>query len=200
MLGCETRQTVKTFSLQVLACVTLACSLAAAETTDHWTSLFTGHDLAGWTPVNGGLYTATNGVLHVEQGKGWLRTDREYTNFVFEAEWRALDTNYNSGFLIRAGLPGTPYPTNSWQVNLKQNAVGELLRGPGKVLPAETPNQPVGEWLKFRLRVEGKSLALFVHERQAWKLDGVDVDHGYLGVQAEGKTFEFRNLRIRELP
>jgi len=50
------------------------------------------------------------------------------------------------------------------------------------------------------MEADGKSLTLFVKDRQAWKLDGLDVDHGYLGVQAEGKTFEFRNLRIRELP
>jgi len=74
------------------------------------------------------------------------------------------------------------------------------LRGPSRVLPPQTPNQPVGEWLKFRMKVDGKSLTLFVEDKQAWEFDGLDVDHGYLGIQAEGKAFEFRNLRVLELP
>ena len=193
---------MKIFILQVLACMALAWSLTAAETmdTNQWQSLFNGRDLSGWVKVNDGVYFATNGVIHLEQGKGWLRTEKPYTNFVFEAEWRGLVTNYNSGFFVRANLEGAPFPTNVWQVNLKQSAVGELLQGARKVQASVTPPAPAGEWGKFRLEARGKTLTLFVNGARAWEFDELEPAWGYLGLQAEGRAFDFRNLRVRELP
>ena len=77
-------------------------------------------------------------MLHLEGGKGWLRTEKEYTNFILEGEWRGLATNYNSGFFLRAPLDGKPWATNVWQVNLKQSAIGELLGGSKKVVHSVT--------------------------------------------------------------
>ena len=88
---------------------------------DKWKSLFNGKDLTGWVVMNEAAFTVTNGGIQLQKGSGWLRTEREYTNFILEAEWRALETNYNSGFLIRAGLEGKPFPRDVWQVNLKES-------------------------------------------------------------------------------
>jgi len=180
----------------------MAWSLSAAETmdTNQWQSLFNGRDLKGWVKMNDGVYVATNGVLHLEKGKGWLSTRKQYTNFIFEAEWRGLETNYNSGFFVRAALDGAPFPTNVWQVNLKQSAVGELLQGNRKVVMSVTPPQPVGEWVKFRLEARDKLLTLFVNGAMAWQFGGLEPAQGYLGLQAEGRAFDFRNLRVQELP
>jgi hypothetical protein len=40
---------------------------------------------------------------------------------------------------------------------------------------------------------------LDVNGERAWEYDGLDTARGYLGIQAENKVFEFRNLRIKEL-
>ncbi len=94
-----------------------------------WQSLFNGNNLSGWVPMNDAVFFATNGCIHLAKSSGWLRTERQFTNFVFEAEWRALHSNYNSGFFLRAGLTGKPFPTEVWQVNLKESALGSLLKG-----------------------------------------------------------------------
>jgi hypothetical protein len=164
-----------------------------------WESLFNGKDLSGWVVVNNGAFTVTNGLLHIEKSTGWLRTEKEYTDFILEAEWRALETNYNSGFFIRAGLEGKPFPTNAWQVNLKESALGSLLRGSPTVLPSKTPKFAVNEWVKFRMEVRGKKLTFDVNGERVWEFNELDAARGYIGIQAEGKALDFRNLRVQEL-
>src|SRR5262245_49495200 len=95
----------------------LVRTASAQPPTNGPVSLFNGRDLSGWVPMNNAAFTVTNGCIHMPKTSGWLRSEQIYTNFVFEAEWRALETNYNSGFFLRAGLEGKPFPTEVWQVN-----------------------------------------------------------------------------------
>jgi len=165
-----------------------------------WTSLFNGRDLAGWVVEQGAVCLATNGNLRVVGGDGWLRSTGQYTDFVFEAEWRALQPQYNSGFFIRAGTVGKPWPDGVWQVDLASSSLGALVKGSTTMVPAETPRMPLNKWVKFRIEVRGAKVSLDVDGERAWEFDKLDAARGYLGIQAEGKTFEFRNLRVMELP
>lgn len=162
--------------------------------------VFNGTNLAGWTPMSGGAFYVTNGVIRAEGGKGWLRTEQAFTNFVLEVEWRGLETNYNSGIFVRAPLDGNPWATNVWQVNLKQSAIGELLEGSIKVVPVNAPKLPAGEWIKFRIEARGSELTLDVNGQRAWKFSECTPASGFIGLQAEGKTFEFRNLSVQTRP
>lgn len=164
-----------------------------------WQSLFNGTNLTGWVIVNDGNFTATNRVLHLEKSMGWLRTEKQYADFILEAEWRALETNYNSGFFVRSGLEGKPFPDNAWQVNLKESSLGSLLKGRDTIVPSRTPKFPVNEWVTFRMEVRGKKLTLDVNGVRVWEFAELDADCGCLGIQAEGKSLDFRNLRVREL-
>jgi hypothetical protein len=165
-----------------------------------WQSLFDGKELTGWTPVHDVTFVVTNGNLQLVKGMGWLRTEKQFTNFILEVEWRALVPDYDSGFFIRAGLDGDPWPKGAWQVNLKDNSLGGLVKGTKTVVPAETPRMPVGKWVRFRLEVRGKKISLDVDGERAWEFSDLDADRGYIGIQAENKAFEFRNLRLQELP
>ena len=165
----------------------------------HWVPLFNGKDLGGWVKMNGGLFTATNGIIHLEGGNGWLRTEREFGDFILDAEWRGVATNYNSGFFIRAPLAGRPWAANIWQVNTKQGAIGELLQGSAKIVKSVTPPMPAGEWVKFRIEARGTNLSLDVNGKRAWEFHELKPARGYIGLQAEGRSFDFRNLRIREI-
>ena len=172
----------------------------ADETTGskNWVSIFNGRDLGGWVKMNSGTFTATNGILHLEGGNGWLRTEKEFGDFVLEVEWRGLETNYNSGFFLRAPLNGKPWATNIWQVNTKQGAIGELLQGPAKTVRSVTPPMSAGEWVKFRIEARGTNLTLDVNGKRTWEFHEFEPARGYIGLQAEGKSFDFRNLRVLE--
>jgi len=178
----------------------IGLGLLVVQTVVGGEPLFNGRDLAGWTPVNGGDFTVTNGVLHAEGGKGWLRYERWLTNFVLEVEWRGLEPNYNSGVFIRAPLEGNPWATNVWQINLKQSAIGELLEGSKKQVEVTTPRVPVGEWVKLRVEARDRILSLQINGETAWQYRDFAPISGYVGLQAEGKRCEFRALSLEQLP
>lgn len=197
---------MKPMALSIIPALLLAgtafsqSSSSAGKTAEaRWESLFNGKDLTGWTPVNEASFVVTNGNLRLVSGMGWLRTERQYTNFVLEADWRALVPQYDSGFFVRAGLEGKPWPNDVWQVNLNRGALGSLVRGYKTVVPAETPPMPLNKWVKFRMEVRGRKITLDVDGERAWEFDKLDADAGYIGIQAENKAFDFRNIRVQEL-
>ena len=191
---------MKKLIILLLTSLPLLSWAADTEPPREWLVIFNGRDLSGWQSMNEAHFQATNGMIHLSRGMGWLRTEREYTNFIFEAEWRAVHTNYNSGFFLRAGLTGKPFPTDVWQVNLKDVALGSLLIGSKTVVPAVTPKLPINEWCTFRMEARGHKLTLDINGQRAWEYNEFNPEHGFLGLQAEGHAFDFRNLRVQELP
>jgi len=173
---------------------------SGAETKEGpWESLFNGKDLSGWVPVHDVTFEVREGNLRLVKGLGWLRTEKEYGDFVLEFEWRALEPQYDSGIFFRAGSEGKPWPKDGWQLNLRYDALGGLVKGYAPVVPSETPKLPLNQWVKFRFEVRGKKAALDVNGERAWETDRIDAVRGYLGIQAENKTFDFRNLRLQNL-
>ena len=185
----------------LLACLafTQPCVAADAAKNGHWESLFSGRDLSGWVPLYEVTFAVTNANLRLVTGTGWLRTEKQYGDFVLEAEWRALVPEYDSGFFIRAGLEGKPWPKDGWQVNLNRSALGGLVKGYKTIVPAETPPMPLNKWVKFRMEACGRKLTLDVDGERAWEFNELDADRGHIGIQAEGKAFDFRNVRLQEL-
>jgi len=177
----------------------VAQNAAAAEVTDSgkWELLFNGKDLTGWQKVHDVTFVATNGNLRLVTGMGWLRSEKTFTNFVLELEWRALETNYDSGVFLRAGLEGKPWPKDGWQVNLLRGALCGLVKGYKTIVPAETPPMPLNQWVKLRIEVIGKKVTCHVDGERAWEYEGIDAEYGCVGIQAENKSFDFRNLRIQ---
>ncbi len=197
-VGRKMRTTVKARTLLYPLLCWLWISASAAENSG-WESLFNGKDLTGWKPVHDVTFVVTNGNLRLVSGMGWLRTENQYQDFVFEAEWRALDPGYDSGFFIRAGLEGKPWPTDGWQVNLARAALGGLVKGYKTIVPAETPPMPLNKWVKFKIEVRGKKITLDVDGERAWEFNDLDATAGYIGIQAENKSFDFRNLRVQPI-
>ena len=193
---------IETVPCRSAGCLALTqlCVAADAPKDGGWESLFNGKDLSGWVPVHDVTFVVTNGNLRLVNGMGWLRTEKQYADFVLEAEWRALVPEYDSGFFIRAGLDGKPWPKDGWQVNLARSALGGLVKGYKTVVPAETPPMPLNKWVKFRLEVRGRKITLDVDGERAWEFKELDAERGYIGIQAEDKAFDFRNIRIQELP
>jgi hypothetical protein len=75
-----------------------------------------------------------------------------------------------------------------------------LVRGYKVTVPAPGERVAVGEWAKMRLEVRGKKVTLDLNGERAWEYDHLDRERGYIGIQAENKSFDFRNLRVQPLP
>jgi hypothetical protein len=110
------------------------------------------------------------------------------------------EERYDSGIFFRVGLEGKPWPKDGWQVNLRHDAMGGLVRGYTGIEPAPTARIPVNRWIRIRLEVRGARAVLTIDDEEGWVYEKLDRDRGYLGIQAEDRAFDFRNLRIQELP
>ena len=72
-----------------------------------------------------------------------------------------------------------------------------------KKLDKKTPGRPdlikAGKWNHYLLRAQGKTLTLTINGKEAWSTEDPSPREGYIGIQAEGYRFAFRNIRIKEL-
>jgi len=65
--------------------------------------LFNGSDLDGWVIENNAAFSARDGLLVLNKGAGWLRSEQEFGDFVFELDFRFLEEEANSGIFVRTG-------------------------------------------------------------------------------------------------
>jgi hypothetical protein len=83
-----------------------AARAAAVLQQATWTDLFNGQDLSGWTGDTQG-YAAENGILVCRKGGKNLYSEKPYSDFAFEFEFR-LEESGNNGIGIRVPLNGHP--------------------------------------------------------------------------------------------
>jgi hypothetical protein len=173
---------------------------------DGYTSLFNGHDLSGWeygpvpvtkqpiiekldgkTVSKDQVFEAKDGLI-VASGKKTmaLYTAQEFNkNFAFKAEFRpdSAKPKNNSGIFIRGP-------------QLQLDAVTEGgLTGVFKKLQNFKP----GDWNEIDISVEGTVATCKCNGELIGKPLTVP-ETGTLGLQSEYGQFEFRRIRIRELP
>lgn len=184
--------------IHVSLAAALVLSASSAFTEDYSLDLFNGKSLEGWSEVNDAEFDVHDGALRLVDGMGWLRSDQLYGDFILEFETRALVDDYDSGWFFHAGLEGKPWPDAGWQVNLKTDALGALVRGYRAMLKPETEKVPVGEWMKLRLETEGENASLQINGKEVWQADFIEPGLGLFGIQAENKSFEFRNIHVTE--
>ena len=177
----------------------LASLSMAAPKDDGWTTLFNGKDLWGWTPMNEARFEVRDGLLCLVAGTGWFRSDHLYEDFVLELESRAIKDDYDSGIFFRASLDGKPFPEKGYQVNFRQDQEGALILGNKAIVKPKLAVRSPGEWTKWVLTVEGKKGALEMNGKKVWETDTLEPGRGLIGIQAEDKPFEFRNIRIKEI-
>jgi 3-keto-disaccharide hydrolase len=100
----------------LVSLVIAAAAVAAEPDKDGFVPLFNGKDLTGWVPVN--VHPKT---FHVKDGEiittgqpiGYMRTDKQYENFILEMEWMHVNKTEvgNSGLFVWGdALPVTGSP------------------------------------------------------------------------------------------
>jgi hypothetical protein len=81
---------------------------AAQKAEEGFVPLFNGKDLTGWHVMGTPAWKVEDGVLVCTgEGGGWLRSDKQYENFVLRLEFR-ISKGGNSGIFIRSALEGNP--------------------------------------------------------------------------------------------
>lgn len=206
--------------IRILATFVIAAAVVAAaqgQPASGYVPLFDG-TLNGWAIENtqAGNIGVRDGVLRVEGPSGWLRSAREYADVAVRTEFRFVTADADSGLFVRASGAGQfmrGWPNNSYQVQIRNPAtqsrlppVGGLFRhgmppGPIEFDAAIVENvvKPTGEWQVLEVEVVGTRLTARLNGTDVLKAMDIANPLGYLGLQAETGTVEFRSLEVREL-
>jgi hypothetical protein len=188
-------------SSRLAVCTPLLCALFATTPTFAADAhlLFDGKSLDQWD-VRSCTAVVQDGAILLKAGNGLVQTKQQYSDFIFECEWKTLESDgWDSGIYFRySTIPkGRPWP-EKYQVNLRKGMEGDLV-GFEKAVN-RIPVQP-RRWNRFELTVKGSTAALKVNGKPAWRADGIEIRRGYIALQAEvpgGGQFLFRNIRLTE--
>ena len=166
---------------------------------DEWTDMFCCKDLGCWDVLKCEV-EFNDGVLLLKGGNGLVQTKKQYANFVFHFECKALNEEmWDSGVYFRyTSVPeGRPWPRR-YQVNMRKGMEGNVG---GIEKATSTGLFKPKEWNSFELTVDGTEIALKINDKPAWKADGIEDPKGFIALQAEipgGGQFLFRNVKIKE--
>ncbi len=206
----------------------------SAGRTGQWVTLFAGNSLAGWhnfaTPGKAPTgWSFDEGTLVRSGNGGDLTSDRYYTNFELELEWK-VPPGGNSGVIYRID----PKADTSWSYRTgPEMQILDDARHPDGKNPLtsaganyalnEAPRgvvKPANEWNAARLVVKGSHVEHWLNGTKMveYELGSADWEarrakskfatapaygraaSGQIALQDHGNRVSFRNIRIRELP
>jgi hypothetical protein len=200
-------------------------------------NLFNGHNLVGWhvdvpemdsNPNIKSPFIIRDGLL-VSMGtpNGHLITDKIYSNYKLEVEYRFAGTPGNCGVLVHASTPRALYKMfpKSLEVQMMHENAGdfwcivedievpemEKRRGPkenwgvveGKerriINLTDGSEKPLGEWNNMVIECVADSIKVWVNGALVNNGFNCTVSKGQIAVQAEGAEVEFRKLELTSL-
>ncbi len=204
----------------------LAAAPLAGAGAEEFVPLFNGRDLSGWVNVNCApeTFVVRDGMIHCDGvPTGALRTTRQYENFILELDWRHLVPAGNAGVFIWASplpAPGQPF-LRAVEVQVLDHGYGQSdwftthgdvfpIHGssmkpfsPSKgdrSFPKEKRSHPSPEWNHYRVVATNGVLRLSVNGAEVSGGTNCNWRKGFIGLESEGGTVDWRNLRIQELP
>ncbi len=216
---------------KILALCWIACLVGAASATGaqrregQEVRLFNGRDLSGWTHhlrdpnvKREDVWSVTGeGVLVCKgQPPGYIRTEKDYTNYVLRLQWRwpTGKSPGNSGVLLRVVGPDKVWP-KSVEAQLANGMAGDFWlidnarldtppervdqRSPRHRLRTKSNEKPVGEWNDYEIRCDGGKVILKVNGEVLNEGTNAEEVPGKIALQSEGAEIHFRNIRLTPL-
>lgn len=194
--------------------VSVLAAFAFADVRGEPVPLFDG-TLDGWTIENDAAVSIADGILRLDEPRGWLRSNGQHGDFSLCVEFRFVDDDTDSGIFVRAvanGTFGPGWPNDAYQVQLR-NPIGEsrfppvggLFRhgkpqGETRFDPADAERLSLGTgvWQVLEIDVDGEALSVKLNGEPLTEAHGIENPSGYIGIQAERGAIEFRAIEITE--
>jgi hypothetical protein len=198
---------------------------------DGFVPMFDGKTLKGWVNVNcapSTFYVKDNEIITTGKPTGYLRTEKQYENFIAEFDWMHVPPKPgavgNSGFFVWADpIPavGTGYTRGievQVLVNLEKKdyytSQGDLFsiwgahctpdrphpQGWERCLPSGNYTKGEKEWNHYRVEAKDGRITLAVNGHVVSGVSKCNPRKGYLALESEGSECHFKNLKIKELP
>ena len=200
----------------------LVCALALGSCGGNArTELFNGKDLAGWVCVvdslgdvpAGEVFTVRDGNIRIAgQPFGYMRTARQYGDYRLHAEWRWIGEATNSGIFQRVQEGDKVWPQGI-ECQLMAGRAGDLVllggaRAAGIDPVGKVPvkarigdagcEKPAGEWNEAEIVCRGDRMTVYINGMLQNECSGTDRT-GYIALQSEGGTLEFRNVYLTDV-
>ena len=200
---------------RILVIAVLAATLLVS-CSDKKVYLFNGKNMDGWKVVlkeeadafsGASTFSVENEVIHITgQPFGYARTEKKYSNYLLHLEWRWAGPKGVDGGVFNYLQDGDKVWPQGVQLQMTPKDMGMLMggipiegiEGPfyrKERIVAESPEKPVGEWNEMEFLCKDGHI-------KCW-LNGVlvneavcDVTDGYIAVQSEGGSMEFRNIYL----
>ena len=213
--------------LAVISLCVLSANTTWANDPTKEVKLFDGKSLSGWEYflVDGDakmedVWSVEEGIL-VCKGEpgGYLCTKTNYESYRLVVEWRWPEKPGNSGVLMRITGEPTMLP-NCVEAQLKSGSAGDMYGFQGfkidgdKDRKFEKPNavggliglkkivgneRNPGEWNRYVITVDGKSVTLLVNGKKVNEATDCDLRAGKIGLQSEGGIIHFRTVALTTL-
>jgi hypothetical protein len=220
------------FSFLSTLAFSLFVSLSCSQAEEGFVPMFKSNSLEGWVNANCApeTWSIKDGVISCTGfPTGALRTERQYENFILEAEWRHLNEGGNSGIFVWGtpiSAPGVPFlrgievqvldhgymkhadPTKPRWFTTHGDVFpihGATMQPHGqhsgmRSFPNEERSLPSPQWNHYRIEANAGRITLSVNGKVVSGGDECNYRKGYLALESEGAPVEFRNVRIKELP
>ena len=189
-----------------------AVSNPAEISQSNWIQLFNGRDLTGWQRLGTSDWSvsagAIRGITRVGQIRGWLMSDREYSDYELEIEYK-LSESCNSGICPRARRDAEAKGSEFGEIQLleaeaeKSTSYADNGRNGslfGHVVRETSLQTAANQWHTLRYVVNGKHLLATIN---GTKMLDCDVPFlrpsGHIALQPNRNQVEFRSIRIREI-
>ena len=184
--------------------------------------LFDGKSLDGWRAyyTDGSTdaskaWSVADGILSCAgQPIGYLQTERLYENYELIVEWRFDPAKGagNSGVLLRVIGEDTVWPNSIeaqlhsrnagdiWNIGeFRMKAAADRTQGRRTVKAHDTNEKPLGEWNRYRIRMDRGNLTLEVNGLLQNEATDCREVPGRIALQSEGAAIEFRTVELRPI-
>lgn len=178
--------------------------------------LFNGKDLKNWefklkdpTVDPAKVFTVADGVINIKGDPfGYMRTKDAYSDYKLHVEWRWPAEATNSGVFVHGQKPDTIW-LKCIECQLQAGNAGDFVCMNGADMKERTDKtkrsvkklsasseKPAGEWNTMEVSCLGNKIEVFVNGVLQNQGSEISVTKGFICLQSEGKTIQFRNIFI----
>jgi len=145
-------------------------------------SIFNGTDLTGWK-VENASGDVRDGVVHIGNGNGWVRTERPYSDFTMALDLRVVGSGAKAGVFVRSWptFDQSLTPNNAYRVTVDGSVESDA-------------------WHHMEVECVGHRMKVRLDGSDVYTSDQVDNPQGYVALTASPGNAEFRSIEIKEYP